>query len=151
MKVGVLGSGIVGQVLGAGFRKHEHEVMIGSRNPAAKEIKDWLAKTPGALAGTFAETTQFGDLVVLAVLGRIVENVIQLAGTANFTGKAVIDATNPLSDAAPVDGVLQYFTGANESLGEKLQALLPKAHVVKAFNSVGNPRMVNPQFEQGIP
>jgi len=88
---------------------------------------------------------------VLSILGRIADKVIELASPQNFAGKTVIDTTNPLADSAPVGGVLPYLTGPNESLGEKIQALLPQAHVVKAFNSVGNTRMVNPHFEQGIP
>jgi hypothetical protein len=74
-----------------------------------------------------------------------------LAGAENLAGKTVIDATNPIADAPPVDGVLQYFTGPNESLGEKLQAKVPRSHVVKAFNSVGNALMIDPHFEQGTP
>jgi predicted dinucleotide-binding enzyme len=73
-------------------------------------------------------------LIVLATLGRVVENVIDLAGPNNFTAKPVIDATNPLSDHPPVDGVLQFTTGPNESLAEKIQAKIPGAYVVKAFN-----------------
>jgi len=151
MKVGILGSGIVGQVLGAGFLKHGHQVTMGTRNPKSPEVQKWIAATPGAAAGTFAEAARFGEVLVLAALGRIVENVIALAGPENFAGKAVVDATNPIADAPPVKGVLLYFTGPNESLGEKIQALLPDAHVVKAFNSVGNARMINPHFEQGTP
>jgi len=151
MKVAVLGSGIVGQVLSSGFVKHGHQVMMGTRHPNADDVRKWLAQTSGASAGTFADAARFGEVIVLAVLGRIVDKVIELAGPNNFVGKTVIDATNPLADAPPVNGVLQFFTGPNESLGEKVQGLLPKAHVVKAFNSVGNNRMVNPQFKQGVP
>ncbi|HYM10474.1 MAG TPA: NAD(P)-binding domain-containing protein [Bryobacterales bacterium] len=151
MKVGILGSGIVGQVLGAGFVKHGHQVMMGTRDPRDEEVRSWLAKTPGASAGAFAEAARFGDVLVLVVLGRVVEKVIALAGPENFAGKTVIDATNPLAEGPPVNGVLPYITGPNESLGEKIQALLPQARVVKAFNSVGNARMVNPHYEQGTP
>jgi predicted dinucleotide-binding enzyme len=151
MKVGVLGSGIVGQTLAAGFAKHGHEVVLGTRKPKDAEIQSWVTATPGARAGTFAEAAAFGDLIVLAVLGRIADQVIALAEPRNFEGKPVIDTTNPLSDGPPVNGVLPLYTGPNESLGERLQALLPGANVVKAFNSVGNARMVNPVFEQGTP
>lgn len=151
MKVGILGSGIVGQVLGAGFVKHGHQVMMGTRDPRDEEVRSWLARTPGASAGAFAEAARFGDVLVLVVLGRVVEKVIALAGPENFAGKTVIDATNPLAEGPPVNGVLPYITGPNESLGEKIQALLPQARVVKAFNSVGNARMVNPHYEQGTP
>ena len=151
MKVGVLGSGIVGQVLGAGFVKHGHQVMMGTRDPKAKDVQGWVAKAPGASAGTFGDAARFGEVVVLAALGRVVDKVIELAGPSNLAGKTVIDATNPIADAPPVNGVLPYTTGPNESLGEKIQAMIPQSHVVKAFNSVGNARMVNPQFEQGTP
>jgi 8-hydroxy-5-deazaflavin:NADPH oxidoreductase len=151
MKVGVLGSGIVAQTLGAGFLKHGHEVMMGTRNQDQEDVRAWIAKMPGASAGTFSEAARFGDLLVLAVLGRVVENVVRLAQPENFAGKTVIDTTNPLAESPPVKGVLRYFTGPNESLGEKIQTLLLRAHIVKAFNSVGNTRMVNPHYQQGTP
>ncbi len=151
MKVGVIGSGIVGRVLGAGFLKHGHQVMLGSRDPKKQEAQQWVRETPGATAGTFEEAARFGEMIVLATLGRAVESAIEQAGTPNFTGKTVIDTTNPLADAPPVNGVLLYTTGPNESLGERIQAKLPRAHVVKAFNSVGNTQMVNPQYTQGMP
>lgn len=151
MRVGVLGSGIVGQVLGAGFRKHGHEVMMGTRDPNGQDVRNWLAKTPGATAGTFAEAARSGELLVLAVLGRAVEKVVELAGPETLSGKPVIDTTNPIADAPPLNGVLRFTTGPNESLGEKIQLLAPRAHVVKAFNSVGSARMVNPHYEQGTP
>lgn len=151
MNVGILGSGIVGQTLGAGFQRHGHAVMMGTRDPASQEVRAWIAKTQGASAGTFAEAARFGDLLVLVVLGRIVDRAIELAGPENFSGKTLIDATNPLAEGPPLEGVLPFFTGPNESLGEKIQARLPKARVVKAFNSVGSVNMINPRYEQGPP
>lgn len=151
MNVGVLGSGEVGQALGAGFAKHGYQVMIGTRNPDKPEVRGWVRKTSGVRCGTFTETAQFGELIVLATLGRIADKVLELAGLANLAGKTIIDTTNPLADESPVNGVLKYTTGPNESLGERLQSKVPDAHVVKAFNSVGNPLMVNPSFAQGTP
>jgi len=151
MKIGILGSGIVGQTLGAGFRKHGHEVMMGTRNPASDKVRKWLAATPGASAGTFSDAAKFGELLVLAVLGRVAEQVIALAGPENCAGKTVMDTTNPISDEPLVNGVLKFTTGPNESLGEKIQALASRARVVKAFNSVGSGQMVNPHYEQGTP
>jgi predicted dinucleotide-binding enzyme len=151
MRIGILGSGIVGRTLGAGFLKHGHEAMLGTRDPKRKDVEGWVGETAGARAGTFEEAARFGEILVLAALGRAVESIIELAGSANFTGKTVIDATNPLADEPPVNGVLKYTTGPNESLGEWIQAKIPAAHVVKAFNSVGTALMVNPDFSQDVP
>ncbi len=151
MKIGVLGSGVVGQVLAAGFLKHGHEAMLGTRDPQKPEVQKWISETPGAQAGTFAETAKFADLAVLATAGKAAENAVQLADPENLAGKTLMDATNPIGDAVPVDGVLSYFTGPNESLGERIQARFPQIHVVKAFNSVGNAFMINPQFAEGRP
>jgi hypothetical protein len=74
-----------------------------------------------------------------------------MAGAAALTGKLVIDTTNPISLEPPVDGVLRFFTGPNDSLMERLQAAFPEARFVKAFNSVGNAFMVNPSFPGGTP
>jgi predicted dinucleotide-binding enzyme len=151
MKIGVLGSGDVGRVLAAGLLKHGHDAMLGTRDSRKKEVRDWMSQTPGVRAGTFEEAARFGEIVVLAVLGRIAGNIIDLAKPENLAGKTVIDATNPLAYEPPVNGVLKYTTGLNQSLGEWVQAKIPEARVVKAFNSTGNPLFVNPRFEQGTP
>ena len=149
MKVGVIGSGTVGQTLAAGFVKHGHEAMIGTREPA--KLADWAKSNPKAKVGSFGETAAFSDVVVLAVKGSIAADVLHAAGTKNLEGKPVIDACNPIADAPPVNGVLQFFTKTNESLMEQLQKEFAGAHFVKAFNSVGAPRMVNPDYKVGKP
>jgi predicted dinucleotide-binding enzyme len=98
MRVGILGSGDVGRALGAGFVKHGHDTMLGTRDPQKAEVQDWLRKTAGAKAGTFDEAARFGEIVVLAVLGRIAGSVIELARAENLAGKTVIDATNRFAD-----------------------------------------------------
>ena len=147
----MLGSGIVGRTLGAGFIKHGHQVKLGTRDPLDEEVRNWITANPGATAGTFAEAAAYGEMLLLAAKGSIVDKVIELSKPENFSGKTVIDANNPIADGPPVQGVLPFTTGPNESLGEKIQAMIPKAHVVKAFNSVGSALMVNPHFEQGTP
>jgi len=147
MKTGILGSGIVGRVLGNAFLKEGYEVMLGTRDVSKPEVVKWLAENPGAKAGSFSEAAAFGDLIVLAIGGDVAETVIKSAGTENFTGKTVIDATNPIDHTKPpVNGVLSYFTSMNESLMERLQKLAPDAKFVKAFNSVGNGYMYRPDF-----
>src|ERR1039457_4691741 len=115
MKIGVLGSGQVGQVLAAGFLKHGHSAMVGTRHPATEPMRKWLEQNPPGAVGTFEDTAKFGELLVLASLGRAAEEVIELGGKGNFSGKTLIDTTNPLAEAPPVKGVLPFFTGPNES------------------------------------
>lgn len=148
MKVGILGSGEVAKVLGKGFLTAGHEVMLGSRDAA--KVSGW-SDHEKASAGTFAETAAFGDVVVLAVKGTVAVDALKLAGEGALAGKTVIDATNPIADAPPVNGVLQFFTGPNDSLMERLQAAVPGAHFVKAFSCVGNPFMFRPSFPGGPP
>ena len=149
MKVGIIGSGVVGQTLAAGFVKHGHQVEIGTRDPA--KLKDWSAKNPGAAVKSFAEAAAFGDLVVLAVGGEVAQQALTLIGSSALQGKTVIDACNPIGGGPPVNGVLSFFTPQNESLMEQLQKAYPSAHFVKAFNSVGSGQMVNPVFAGGRP
>lgn len=149
MKVGLLGSGDVAKVLAAGFIKHGHQVKLGTRSPA--KLAEWASTHCSVALGTFAEAAQFGELIVLAVKGTAAREALELAGKSNVTGKPVIDATNPIADAPPVNGVLKFFTNLDESLMERLQNAFPDAHLVKAFNSVGNACMVNPQFQGGKP
>jgi predicted dinucleotide-binding enzyme len=149
MKIGVLGSGVVGKVLSDGLLRHGHEVMRGSREPA--KLSDWKAHH-GAHAhlGTFAEAARFGELAVLAVKGSAAAAAVKACG-AGLDGKAVLDATNPIADEPPQDGVLRFFTGPNESLMERLQAAAPGARFVKAFSCVGNALMVDPELPGGPP
>jgi predicted dinucleotide-binding enzyme len=149
MKIGVLGSGVVGQVLSDGLIKAGHEVMRGTRDPA--RLAAWKAHHGAhAAVGTFAEAARFGYLVVLAVKGSAAVEVVAACG-AELDGKAVLDTTNPIADAPPEDGVLRFFTGPNESLLERLQARAPGAHLVKAFSCVGSGLMVDPDLPGGPP
>jgi len=149
MKIGVLGSGTVGQVLADGFLKHGDEVMRGSRDPG--KLASWRAGAGSrAQVGTFAETARFGERLVLAVKGTAALAAVDACGGA-LAGKVVLDATNPISEEPPVNGVLRFFTGPNESLMEKLQARAPAARFVKAFSCVGNALMVNPSLPGGKP
>ena len=149
MKVGILGSGDVAKALAGGFLKHGHEIMLGTRDSA--KLADWKAKQAHASVGSFLDATRFAELVVLAVKGTAAAGALRAATAANLAGKIVLDATNPIADAAPVNGVLKFFTTLDESLMERLQREFGGARFVKAFNSVGNACMVNPQFKGGKP
>ena len=146
MKIGILGSGVVGQTLASGFIKYGNQVKIGTSNPA--KLSDWL-KTAGSNAsvGSFNEAAKFGELIVLAVKGTAALKVLEKSGSGNLKGKTIIDATNPIEESAPVNGVLKFFTNINHSLMEDLQNKYPEANFVKAFSCVGSALMVNPDFK----
>ena len=148
--VAVLGSGKVGGVLANGLLANGYAVMRASREPAKLDAWKQTAGA-GASTGTFADAAKWANIVVLAVKGGAAESVIELAGPANLAGKTVIDATNPIADAPPTNGVLKYFSSLDDSHMERLQREFKNARFVKAFNSVGAPSMVNPQFKGGPP
>lgn len=150
MRIGVLGTGDVGKALGRGFITLGHDVTIGSRSATNEKAVAWSkAMGPKASVGTFADAAAFGDVVVLATLGLANETALRSAGPEKFRGKVVIDTTNPLDFSGGMPPKLAV-TG-NDSAGERVQRLLPDAHVVKAFNTVGNSLMFRPDLPGGPP
>jgi predicted dinucleotide-binding enzyme len=150
MKVGILGSGGVGQALGKGFADLGHDVKLGTRDPNQEKVKMWLAKTgPRVSAGSFAEAAAFGEILILATSWSGTESAIRLAEKKNVAGKVVIDVTNPLKIAP--GGPPTLALGHTDSGCEQVQRWLAESHVVKAFNIIGNTFMVNPQFPGGPP
>jgi len=149
-RVGVLGTGGVGRRLAAGFRGLGHQVTIGSRDPEKPELRDWLSVEGGGIrAGTFAEAASRGELLVLAVLGDVADQVIVDSGRENFAGKVVVDAMNPLDFSGGFPPKLSI--SGEDSLGERVQRALPDARIVKAFNIIGSPYFVDPSFREGSP
>lgn len=146
MKVGIIGSAIVGQTLARAFTNEGHQAVLGTRNPNKKELDEFKSKNPSVRVATFEESASGAELIVLAAAGTVVEEAIRMAGLHHFTNKVVIDTTNPIDNQAPVNGVLRYFTEINASLMERIQQLIPDAKLVKAFNSVGNAAMYKPTF-----
>lgn len=147
-KIGVLGSGDVGQRLAGGFAGHGYDVMLGSRTPNSEKLQTWRKSIKGKVAtGTFAEAASHGDVVLIATLGAATEALLDQIGPKPFSGKVVIDVTNPLVFSK--EGPPGLFVGTTDSLGERVQRRLPGAKVVKAFNTVPNVRMVDPKFKAG--
>jgi predicted dinucleotide-binding enzyme len=143
--IGILGSGIVGQTLAAGFAQHGYPVMIGSRSP--QKLEEWKKNIDvNVETGTFAETAAYGDILVLAVKGSVAVEILSLITEGDIQNKTIIDATNPISDEAPDNGVLKFFTAQNTSLMENLQNSVVHANFVKGFSCIGAPFMVNPDF-----
>lgn len=141
--VGILGSGDVGKTLAKGFLKYGYQVAIGSDH--AEKLAEFKRENPQMQTATFEEAAQSGDIVVLCVKGTVAENIAEKV-KRDLSGKTVIDTTNPIADAPPQNGVLKFFTTLEESLMERLQKIVPDAHFVKAFNSVGFGVMINPDF-----
>jgi predicted dinucleotide-binding enzyme len=139
----------VAKTLATGFLKHGHQVVLGSRTP--EKLKDWATSNPQGKTSTFEAAAQSAEIVVLAVKGSAAWEALRRAGEENIAGKVVIDACNPIADGPPTHGVLKFFTTLSESLMEQLQRKFPEAHLVKAFNSVGAPFMINPEFKDGKP
>ena len=151
MKIGIIGSGIVGRVLATGFLKEGHQVMLGTRNINKEDVVKWKNENRNGSLGSFQEAAQFGEIIVLAVAGLVVEDAINLAGKGHLSNKIIIDATNPIATVPPDNGVLKFFTTLEESLMEKIQKQLPDAKIVKAFSCVGNALMYKPDFNGSIP
>ncbi len=149
MRIGMLGSGVVAQTLAAGFLNKGYEVVVGTRSP--DKLAAWGAAHPGVRITGVAEAAAEGELLVLAAKGTAASAMLRAAGAVNLAGKVVIDTTNPIADAPPVNGVLKFFTTLDDSLIERLQREFPDARFVKAFNSVGNALMVDPELDGGPP
>jgi 8-hydroxy-5-deazaflavin:NADPH oxidoreductase len=144
MKIGILGTGMVGEMIGTALLEKGHEVMIGSRTASNEKAVQWAAKNDhNASYGIFKDAVQFGDIIFLCVNGSAVTDVLQMAGADHFKGKIVIDLTNPLdfSNGFPPSLLLQYSN--IYSLGEEVQKNLPTAKVVKALNTVTASLMIN--------
>ncbi len=147
----MLGTGPVGQALASGLVALGQQVKMGSRDAKNDKAREWVSRNgPRASQGTFADAVAFGDVAFLATSWSGAENAIRLAGPERLAGKVVVDVTNPLrfsgNGAAPTLAI-----GHTDSGGEQIQRWLPKAKVVKAFNIVGSPHMVKPQFPGGPP
>jgi predicted dinucleotide-binding enzyme len=143
VKVGILGSGVVGMALAKGFLKNGYQVAIGSDHP--EKLAEFKRENPEMETAIFEQAAQSGDIVVVCVKGRVAEKIVEKV-KRHLTGKTVIDTTNPIADAPPQNGVLKYFTSLDESLMERLQKIASDAQFVKAFNSIGSALMVNPDF-----
>ena len=147
MRIGILGTGMVGEALADKCVERGHDVMMGSRSASGDSVTRW-AQASGGRAGTFEEAAAFGDLVISCLNGAIALETIQAIEPAALAGKILIDVSNPL---VPLEGstypTLKY--GTDNSLGEELQAALPETRVVKALNTLNCKVMVEPTRAPG--
>jgi 8-hydroxy-5-deazaflavin:NADPH oxidoreductase len=154
MRIGVLGTGVVGQTLSGKLASLGHETMIGTRNveaalarttaemPGEQPFGPWHHEYPDILVGTFGEAAAHGEVVINGTRGAVSMVVLELAGAENLDGKILIDVANPLDFS---QGMPPSLTVSNsDSLGEQIQRTYPGARVVKTLNMVGAPVQVAP-------
>lgn len=151
MKVGILGSGMVGQTIGAKLAELGVDVVLGTRTPEQLDEKrgmgaslsEWLAKVgkKGRL-GTFADAAAHGELIINATSGAGSLGALRLAGAKHLDGKILIDVANPLDFSKGMPPSLSVCN--TDSLGEQIQRAFPSAKVVKTLNTTNAYVMVDP-------
>jgi predicted dinucleotide-binding enzyme len=156
MRIGIIGSGTVAQILAAKLLELGHGVMISSRD--ISRAKDDLAR--GALpsadafaatqrgmrrdaaAGSFAAAAAYGEVVVNATAGMHSLDALATAGEEDLAGKVLVDVANPLDFSGGMPPKVLHCNTA--SLAERIQAAFPRARVVKTLNTVNAEVMVDP-------
>ena len=154
MRIGILGTGVVGRALANGFTEQGHDVMIGTRDVEAlmahsepdqmgnPPFAAWHAERDAIAVGTFAESGKHGELLVNATLGTASIDVLGAAGAGDVASRIVIDSSNPLDFSAGFPPAL--FVGNTDSLGEQIQRAFPGVRVVKSWNTMTAALMTNP-------
>jgi predicted dinucleotide-binding enzyme len=147
MKIGVLGTGMVGTTIATKLITLGNDVMLGSRNPANEKAAAW-ADANGAKAspGTYVQAARFGEILFNCTQGTASIEALQSAGADNLKGKILIDIANPLDFSS---GVPTLSICNTDSLGERIQRTFPETKVVKALNTVNCQVMVNPALVPG--
>jgi predicted dinucleotide-binding enzyme len=141
MRAGVLGSGMVGQAIGARLAELGHDVMIGTREPS--KLAEWHSSHKSVKIGSFAGTAGHGKIVFNATNGAASLDVLKMAGESNLNGKVLVDISEPLDFSKGMPPFL--FVSNTDSLGEQIQRAFPHVKVVKTLNTVNANVMVYPQ------
>jgi 8-hydroxy-5-deazaflavin:NADPH oxidoreductase len=154
VRLGVLGTGVVGKTITARLAGLEHEVMVGTRNPEATlsrtepdqfgnpPFSDWQQEHPAVELGTFGEAAAYGEMVVNATSGVVSLEALEMAGEENLNGKILIDISNPLDFSQGMPPTLSVSN--TDSLGEQIQRRFPEAKVVKTLHTMNAYLMVDP-------
>jgi predicted dinucleotide-binding enzyme len=148
MKIGILGTGMVGATVGTALVRRGHQVMMGSRETGNPKAMAWALKAGRtASQGSFRNTASFAEIVFNCTAGAISLDALAMAGRENLDGKILIDLANPLDMSK---GMPPTLTVSNtDSLGERIQAAFPAVKVVKTLNTVNCRVMVEPSLVPG--
>ncbi|MGA2971151.1 MAG: NAD(P)-binding domain-containing protein [Candidatus Bathyarchaeia archaeon] len=148
MKLGVLGTGMVGNTVASKLVQLGHEVKMGSRTSGNEKAVQWTkANGPRASNGTFAEAAEFGEIIFNCTAGAASLEALKLAGAKNLKGKILVDISNPLDFSK---GMPPTLTVCNtDSLGEQIQRAFPEVKVVKTLNTINCNVMVTPHIIPG--
>ncbi|MFL5480778.1 MAG: NADPH-dependent F420 reductase [Gemmatimonadaceae bacterium] len=148
MKIGILGTGIVGKTLGTALAKRGHDVRMGSRKSGGEKARAWVKDSAGKTSeGSFADAAGFGEIVFNCTAGQASLDALRQAGALNLRGKIIIDVSNPLDFSKGMPPTLSVCN--NDSLGEQIQKAFPDSHVVKTLNTVTTAVMVDPSIIPG--
>jgi predicted dinucleotide-binding enzyme len=148
MRIGVLGTGIVGRTLASALLDGDHDVRMGSRSAGNEHAVAWVAEAGDrASEGTFADAAGFGELVVNATAGAASLAALDAAGAEQLAGKVLVDVSNPLDFSAGMPPTLTVCN--DDSVGEQIQREFPDVHVVKTLNTVTAAVMVRPRLVPG--
>lgn len=148
MRIGILGTGIVGQTIGSALVHRGHEVRLGSRTANNPKAQDWVAAhRERASQGTFADAATFGALMFNCTSGTASLEALHAAGIGNLAGKILIDVANPLDFSRGLPPILSICNA--DSLAERIQAEFPATKVVKALNTMSAKVMTDPASVPG--
>jgi hypothetical protein len=143
MKIGVLGTGMVGEAIGTKLVQLGHDVKMGSRTAHNEKAAAWVKQNGGrASQGTFAEAAAFGEMLFNCTSGKASLEALGMAGAENLKGKILIDIANPLDFSRGLPPSLLVCN--TDSLGEQIQRAFPEVKVVKSLNTMTAALMVNP-------
>ena len=148
MRIGILGTGVVGQTLGSKLLQLGHDVMLGSRSATNDKAAQWVADNGDrARQGTFADTASFGEMVFNCTSGQVSLEALSAAGVGNLDGKIIVDISNPLDFSK---GFPPTLTVCNtDSIAEQIQSAFPNSKVVKTLNTMTAAVMVDPSLVSG--
>jgi len=148
VRIGILGTGVVGQTIGGKLADLGHDVKLGSRTATNEKAAKWVAQHGShASQGTFADAASFGEIVFNCTSGMVSLEALHSAGAANLAGKVLVDVSNPLDFSHGMPPTLSVCN--SDSIAEQIQRAFPDARVVKTLNTTNAAVMVNPSVVPG--